>query len=551
MTKILVVGLDGATLDLIGPWAESGVLPNFARLLKEGSGGVLPSTVPPMTPPAWTTFSTGTTPGRHGIFDWTRRKPNSYELTPLSATNVEAPTMWKYLSSRGLSSLVINVPMTYPPDQINGIMVAGMPAPHWDSSVVSPPELFHELKTSVPTYELYPDPGEAYSRQGVESFIQRLSRVASARVEMWRELRIKRDFDFEMVMFNGTDTAHHALWHLMDPDHPQYDPNAPEHHRNAIQNYYIEIDGYLGEFLDVAAAEKRAVLVMSDHGGGPLKGLIHVNNWLLQQGLLRLKGSIPSRFRYLLYRLGFTPMAIYDLLVRVGLGKLKKAVVRGRGRSLLTSLFLSFNDVDWDSTIAYSTGNVGQIFLNVKGREPKGTVDAADYERIRDQVRSKLEQWRHDGSPVVEGVFYPEEIWTGENLPSAPDLLFLPRGLEYFGFGEFEFGSNKVFESLRRGISGTHRMEGIGLWWGSGISVSSSNTLIDQRLHDLAPTIIHLLGAPVPTYMQGRVLLEMLVEQREIETVEFEGEEPPDAAIAFTEEEEALIEERLRGLGYV
>lgn len=551
MTRVLVVGLDGATLDLLEPWVDSGHLPNFARLIEEGSGGVLPSTIPPMTPPAWTTFLTGTTPGSHGIFDWTRRKPDSYELSPLSATNVATPTMWKYLSSRNRSSLVINVPMTYPPDQIRGVMIAGMPAPHWDRSVVSPPELFEELEASVPTYELYPDPGEAYSRQGVESFIQRLSRVAAARVDLWRKLHSTEDFDFEMVMFNGTDTAHHALWHLMDTEHPQHDPNAPIHHKEAIRNYYAEIDQYLGEFLDTAAGERRTVLVMSDHGGGPLKGLIHVNNWLLQQGLLQLKQSVPSRLRYAMYRMGFTPMAIYDLLVRIGLGKLKKVVVRGRGRSLLTSLFLSFNDVDWDSTIAYSTGNVGQIYLNVKGREPNGTVDPADYERIRDDLRSRLEAWQHNGEPVVEGVFYPEELWSGENLGSAPDMLFLPKGLEYFGFGEFEFGSNKVFEDLRRGISGTHRMNGIGIWWGAGISKSSTEAPVDQRLQDLAPTIIHLLGEPVPTYMQGRVLVELLADHREVDTVDFGGEEASDAEITFTKEEEALIEERLRGLGYV
>lgn len=548
MTRILVMGLDGATLDLIEPWARDGSLPNFAKLIDECQGGELPSTVPPMTPPAWTTFATGATPGSHGIFDWTHRSPSSYEISPLSAASIKVPTMWDYLSTRDRTSLVINVPMTYPPKPINGVMVAGMPAPRFDSSLVSPSDTFAILQESAPNYDVYPDPGQGYSRQGVDAFIERLHGAAEARMLAWRALRKRDDFDFEMVTFNGTDTAHHALWHLMDPNHPQYEENAPEHQKNAIRDYYVLIDRYLGELMDVARSEGRSLLVMSDHGGGPLLGLIHINNWLLKEGLLHLRKSFASRIRHATYRAGFTPMSVYNVLVRVGFGKLKSGVVRGKGRSLLTSLFLSFKDVDWASTRAYSAGNVGQIYLNVEGREPLGVVSRSDHERTRDEIRTRLEQWEHLGEKVVEAVYYPEEIWSGEQLDNAPDILFVPRGLEYFGFGEFEFGSNKVFQALQRGISGTHRMNGIGLWWGPGIASARSDG--PQQLQDLAPTIVHLLGEPVPTSMQGSVLTSFLEESRPVQSIAIDADGTSDE-LTFSDEEEALIEERLRGLGYV
>ncbi|NIA24031.1 MAG: hypothetical protein GWP04_00525 [Gammaproteobacteria bacterium] len=552
MNKVLVVGLDGATLDLIEPWAAEGLLPNFARLLAESHGGVLPSTIPPMTPPAWVTFATGVTPGSHGIFDWTYRRSGSYETTPFSARDIAVPTIWEHLATRGRSALVINVPMTYPPKPIDGVMIAGMPAPKWDASAVSPADRFAEIAQRVPSYVLYPDPGEAYSSQGTEGFITRLHLAAEGRMQTWRLLREEREYDFEMVAFNGTDTAQHALWHLMDETHPAHDPSAPERHRGAICDYYQRIDGYLGEFMDTAEREDRMLLVMSDHGGGPLKGLIHVNNWLLGEGLLRLKSNLTSRIRYRLYRLGFTPMALYGVLIRLGLGKLKREVVRGHGRSLLTTFFLSFRDVDWTKTSAYSIGNVGQVFLNVEGREPQGTVSPDDYDSVRRDIRQRLEAWMRDGEPVVEQVVFSDEIWSGEHVDDGPDILFLPKGLEFFGFGEFEFGSNRVFEDLKQGISGTHRMPGIGIWWGPGTTEPTAEArAVDQHLEDLAPTIIHAMGEDIPASTQGRVLQEILIEDRDVvraarDSAPVNGDEP-----TFTEEEEAAIEERLRGLGYV
>ncbi len=171
-----------------------------------------------------------------------------------------------------------------------------------------------------------------------------------------------------------------------------------------------------------------------------------------------------------LFRAGFSPMNVYDTMMRFGLGALKREVVRGQGQGLLKTLFLSFEDIDWQRTQAYSLGNVGQIYLNVAGREPYGCVRPGDeYQRVREEIIARLQTLRdpQTNELVAETIYRREEIYQGDYLEKAPDIVFLPRRLEYFGFGEYEFGSHKIIESMRRGISGTHRMNGIFMAYGA------------------------------------------------------------------------------------
>jgi predicted AlkP superfamily phosphohydrolase/phosphomutase len=258
-----------------------------------------------------------------------------------------------------------------------------------------------------------------------------------------------------------------------------------------------------------------------------------------------------------LFRLGFAPMKIYDLLMRFGLGALKREVVRGKGQGLLKALFLSFDEVDWSRTKAYSLGNVGQIFLNVRGREPQGTVEpGAEYEALRDEIIAQLKTLRdpRTGEPVVEQIYRREEIYTGPAFERAADILFIPTRMEYFGFGEYEFGSNQVIEAMKRGISGTHRMNGVLMLYGKPIQPGM--VVSGASLYDLAPTILHLMGEGVPTDMDGRVLTEALTsplaDQSSIRRVAPSGDGRGDAdQVDLAGEDEAIIVERLRSLGYV
>ena len=212
--------------------------------------------------------------------------------------------------------------------------------------------------------------------------------------------------------------------------------------------------------------------------------------------------------------------------------------------------------MDWSRTRAYSLGNIGQVNLNVKGREPFGCVEpGAEYDRVREEIIAELAQMKdpQTGESVVESIYRREEIYSGEQLERAADIIFIPRRLEYFGFGEYEFGSHKIIEPMKRGISGTHRMEGIFLAYGKAIRPGLR--LSDPQIVDLAPTIMHLMGEAVPDHMDGRVLGEILSDDFQFGDVMHDQSAwngvSSDSDPQFTDEEAELLGERLRNLGYV
>jgi predicted AlkP superfamily phosphohydrolase/phosphomutase len=352
------------------------------------------------------------------------------------------------------------------------------------------------------------------------------------------------------------------MWKYMDKSHPLHDPAAARKYGNAIRDYYAYLDGKLARYVD-ELPDDTTLVVMSDHGFGPFHKFIHVNNWLLQEGFMAVNPGVRTGLKRAMFRQGFSPMNVYDKLMRLGLGALKREVVRGQGQGLLKTLFLSFEDIDWSRTQAYSLGNVGQVYLNVVEREPQGCVHPGEeYERVRGEIIAKLQTLRdpETGELVVESIYRREELYSGDFLEKAPDIVFLPRRLEYFGFGEYEFGSHKIIESMRRGISGTHRMNGIFMAYGAAIQ---PGTVVENAsLYDLAPTILRLMNEPVAEHMDGRVLSEVLtpdvasaMAQRRATRSQSGSKNGSSGASAAGEtlsaEDKKVLAERLRNLGYV
>ncbi|MDX1415453.1 MAG: alkaline phosphatase family protein [Candidatus Promineifilaceae bacterium] len=552
--KVVVAGLDGATFDLIKPWAAEGHLPVLQRILTDGAHGTLNSTVPPMTAPAWTSFATGCNPGQHGLYDWIAREANSYRFTPVTALDSSVPPLYTLLSGYGRKVVALNVPMTYPPVPVNGVMVSGMPTPSTDVKFTYPEDAYQDILNAIGEYILYPDPGEAYSDSGIDSFLERLYRSADLRMQAFTYLRKREDPDFAMMVFNGTDTISHALWKYMDSSHPLYDPAKAHKYGHAIRDYYKHVDTLLACVVQ-SLDENTTLIIMSDHGFGPFHKFIHVNNWLIQQGFMTIKSDLRSRVKRTTFEMGFSPMNVYNTLMKLGFGKLKREVVRGQGQGLLKTLFLSFVDVDWSRTLAYSLGNVGQVYLNVAGREPQGIVQPGEeYEQVRKQIIERLERLRDPdtGERVVGTIYRREEIYHGDQLEHAADIVFIPTRLEYFGFGEYEFGSHQIIEAMQRGISGTHRMNGIFLAYGAAIK--GGVEIEKASLIDLAPTILHLMSAPIPEQMDGQVLEEIITPDfvsGSISSNDHWSHSDHDNGSGLSDEQKKIVADRLRGLGYV
>jgi predicted AlkP superfamily phosphohydrolase/phosphomutase len=300
------------------------------------------------------------------------------------------------------------------------------------------------------------------------------------------------------------------------------------------------------------------VLVMSDHGFGPVRRFVNFNTWLLQQGLLRLKRRPLTGGRYLLYRLGINYSTAAHWVLKLGLGKQAMELGRQRREELQRRLFLSLDDVDWPRSRAYSVGNFGQLYVNLKGREPQGCVSSgAEQEAVVDDLIRRLRALTDPdtGEPVISEIFRRADLYDGPHADQAPDLAFLTRDMQYKAMGLSDFSSPRVFDRVF-GTTGHHRMNGIMIWHGPGV-IQEGVSFKDARIYDLAPTILYLMGRPVPREMDGQVLLDVCTPEflRARPIVYAEPSSTTDGGrseeMAYSEQEHAEMRDMLQALGYV
>ena len=543
MSRVLVIGIDGGTFDLIHPWADAGDLPNLARLMGEGVHGLLESTLPPVTSPAWPTFATGMNPGKHGVFDFIRPTGGEFEL--VNAASVQAPTLWQILSEAGRTVGVMNVPVTYPPAPVNGFIVSGMLSPT-TGNITYPAGLLDRYAGQLKPYRIAPH--VQYKPGNEHEFTADILDLVERRGQYALQLMADYPQDFLMFHFLSTDTVQHAFWKFVDPSHPRHDPQAAARFGAAVKQLYQRIDGFIGQMLD-RVRDDTTVIVMSDHGFGPLHYTVNLNLLLLEHGLLQLKQGAWTRLKTGLFRAGLTPASIWHLIERAGLQNYVWQVSKST-RNKVVGKFLSFDDVDWSRTLAYSIGHVGQIYINLKGREPEGSVEpGAEYESVRQRVIDALQDLRHPetGQPMADQVIPGDQAVHGPYAGRSPDLHLVLDGYRAIAFPLFATDSRIVTRQIR-GDSGCHRRHGIFI--ARGPEVEQGTTIDGARILDLAPTILHLMGLPVPEDMDGHVLAEALSTSRPVE-YRSASQSGPDAAGGLSAEETAEVEDRLRSLGYL
>ncbi|MDX1686951.1 MAG: alkaline phosphatase family protein [Candidatus Promineifilaceae bacterium] len=537
--KLLIIGIDGATFDLIRPWAAAGHLPHLNGLLQGGAHADLASTLPPVTSPAWPTFMTGCNPGKHGVFDFIQ--PQGADFTLVNSTKIKQPTIWERLSRAGYRVGVLNVPVTYPPQAINGFMVTGILSPR-DGQICTPTDLIGRYRSRLGPYRVAPN---VQYKTGIEAeYVEDIYDLIRSQGEWALTLMAEEQPDVMMVHFIALDVMMHALWRFMDETHPRHEPGPFQH---AIRDGYKMVDEYVGRMLE-QLPEETTVLVMSDHGFGPLRQIVNLNVFLMEKGLLRLKRNVITRLKALAFRLGMTPAGVYHMVETIGLQNLATRVSKNT-RNRVVGKFLSFDSVDWSRTVAYSMGHVGQIYLNVAGREPQGIVTEGDYEQRRQEVIDALGDLRDgDGRPLVSKIIKREETYHGPYSRFGPDLHVVLDDYKLIAFPLFATNNQIVTEQIR-GDSGCHRREGIFMAHGPGIR--QNEQLAEANILDLAPTIMTLLGEPVPQTMDGRVLEEIFEERPEVVYSEDDPFTSETDGQSLDDEESAQVEERLRSLGYL
>ena len=569
--KILVIGLDGGTWDVLLPWIQEGKLPTLANLMQEGVWGSLQSTIPPISPTAWASFMTGMNPGKHGILDFTYRRDGMLDRVPVNARIRDGRSLWRILSDAGKRAVVINVPLTYPPEEINGVLISGFPVPRDSMTYTHPPELAHRL--AARGYNLADVPTQTYSPANLEPFLEELYQRMEERTCVALELMDQIDWDFFMVHYIETDKAQHELLNYLAYERGKTTCGKAGQAGQAILHLFQEADQHVQRLIE-AASDNCTVLIVSDHGFGPCYQAVHLNTWLLQQGYLQIKESPVSRLRHALFRSGITPLALYRLLPDVFQRFAKRKAderffieterswfhsLLGKLANILQTPFLTFNDVDWRRTRAYALGNsgMGHIYLNVRGREPTGIIKMGkEYEETRTEIAEKLTQLRdpHSGDRIIDAVYRREEIYKGPYREKAADLIVSLSDFRYLNYATPLFLSRQVVNqgNVIAPDRASHTMNGMFIL--TGDPVQSGQHISGAQIVDLAPTILYMLRLPIPTTMDGRVLKEVFSEQEWADHQpvyeDMEARSMPSSQ-GLTEEEERQLTESLRALGYL
>jgi predicted AlkP superfamily phosphohydrolase/phosphomutase len=550
--KVLVIGLDGVTFDLLGPWIEAGELPNLQKLMAQGASGKLRTTLPPISSSSWSSFLTGVNPGKHGLVDFVYPGADSYKVSMVNATSRRTRSIWNWLNDAGYKVGLLGIPTTYPTEPVDGFMISGFLAPGPDSEWAYPPELKQELQAELGEFML--SPNERYrSSRWLNRFLDDLTASVENRTQAALYLMRNKPWDLFAVVYWDTDMVQHETWRLLDPTHPRYEAAEAAEQRERILGFHRKVDADVGRLLAEVDSDT-LVVVMSDHGFGPVHSFFLTNNWLASMDLLCFKQNPWTAFKRLLFRLGFTPLGMFRIAKALGLGRLRQKVRFQQKSGLLNRMFLSFDDVDWSRTKAFSIGSFGQVYVNLADVRPQGIVQPGkEYEDLKQDIVEAALALRdpRSGKPLIERVLRREEIYSGPYIERTPDLIVQTRGWEYMAFGHADFGSNRLVEPIT-GLSGHHRPDGVLILSGTGVKADTQ--LEGASIMDLTPTILHALGVEVPQELDGRVLSEAFVASsplarpvaRSQANVYKDGDSAPD----LSDDEMEEVQEKLRGWGY-
>jgi len=476
--RLILIGLDGATWDLLDKWIRHGELPNWKKLRSEGSYGMLESTIPHVTPPAWTSITTGKNPGKHGIFDFTgvEKSDNEWNFNLYTSKSKKPEEIWDYLVDK--KSIIVNVPLTYPPRKIDGIMITGMYTPSKNSEFVYPGELKKTVLKQFPNYEVELRWSEYEGKKN--KFLNDLYRMTEERIKLfWHFYRLEWDFFF--FVFVGTDRIQHILWE-----------------EDELLEYYKYLDEFLGEVIKHVSDNNIDLFLVSDHGFTKIKKIIHINSFLYQQGYLKPNANLSDKS--LLKKVGLTKEKLNVILLKYKLVNLYNTLpskVLHVIRKTVPGYSNPIYDFDLENSEAVMAGT-GSIYI-IKDRTS-----------VKEEIIRKLENLKDPdtGENVIEKVFRKEEIYSGPLLEKAPDLLVLPKK----GYSLVSSGLDKIFEKPTF-KKADHALDGIFLAYGPEIKAGVK--IHNAKVYDIAPTILHMFGLWIPDDIDGRVLKEIFKEDSE------------------------------------
>jgi predicted AlkP superfamily phosphohydrolase/phosphomutase len=543
--KILVIGLDAATMELIEPWVAAGQLPALARLMGEGASGRLISTPNMHSASAWTSILTGLNPGRHGLFVFSDRNFATGRQEFFKGGDRAGRVVGDHLARHGLTSGFLNVPMTYPAQAAaGGFMISGLDAPELNDAAFAPAALRPEVFSRFPDYAFTPiGLGDLMKAGRVGDAIEAWLRLTETQAAVAEYLIETHPTDFFMTVFTASDWGGHNLW--------KYEAAPPPGEKSdslqlpaALRRVYQSLDRAVARLL-ARAGDRTQVYVISDHGMGPHSGAsYHLADWLEARGFMarRQTAAPPASLMNTGRRVAknLLPVAIKEKIKsRLGAERVKEMQAAEKDAF--------YGSIDWPGSVAYTEPGRHVININLAGRNPQGTVAPADYEKVCAEIIAALSEWRDAaGAPAVERVARRDEVYAGPFVGRASDLYVYwnPRA---------DFGQPPR-EVKARGYwwSGDHRIEGILIARGPGIAPGAR--LGEPVVYDLLPTIMYGAGLPVPGGLDGRVIERAFgpahLAANPLRVAEAAGDAATEGG-ALSSAEEEMIEAKLRALGYL
>jgi len=548
--RVLVIGLDGASPDLVRRWTDSRDLPALRSLVERGSFGPLLSTIPPVSPTAWSTFMTGQNPANHGVLGFRNLDARRYEYHEpdiVSSERIAGKTFWDCAGGRGLRIGALWVPITYPPWPVNGVLVSGYPTPDSARSFGHP----ESVAAALPGLT---ENSAFFNSARPDRVASELIRLARDRGHVAAELLRLETFDLFVVVLGSIDRAQHDFWRHHDPRSPLHDPAEANQYGSTILDTYRASDRAIAELLE-AVSPNTTLFVLSDHGaGGAADRAVHLNAWLRHQNLLVARPPGPARRALAAsYRWLKDHVASKEQLFRLLPPSLRRQVT-----AFDAAAMFGLRSVNWAQTRAYRFPLYPPfegIAINLAGRQPQGCVALRDYEPLRDCILADLRKLcdPRDGEAIVERVFRREEVFAGAHLERLPDIVVEFRPGYAGGPALWGHWLGAVPVRQLRKLSGQHRMDGILI--AAGAALRHGAKIEGATLADLAPTILYALGLPHPTSMDGRVLTELFdptyVAEHPVESVEADLPQAKPTSQGLSAREQAEIAERLRALGYM
>jgi predicted AlkP superfamily phosphohydrolase/phosphomutase len=540
--RVLIVGLDGGTWDVLEPMMTAGVMPHLQRLVRGGTKGLLESTLPPITPVAWSTFHTGCNPGRHGVFDFSRTLDRGRQWEIVNSTSLGVKTLWNVLSENGRRVGLVNVPMTFPPTPVNGVMVTGLFTPGLDVDFTYPASLKEQLLEAVPGYDIIRARGKGSSavyvndiRGFVEEMIKLIENRTRAAVYLMNWLN---NWDMFMVHFQAVDKLQHLLWPFLDETCSAF--NLDDFRE--VKRFYAAVDHALAQ-LHAVLREEDWLVVVSDHGFQRHDKTVLINNWLHREGFL-FKTTIKSQR---LFSLAFNAARAVDVF------QLRRRLVEKGLRNQVTTLVKSELGIDWTRTRAVGIARNSHALIYAQGTPLEREATISD-------LKNRLARFTDpsNGSRIVDDILEGNQIYMpvhGNKKPSEfPDLLIKPKSFYAFR-SSWDFTPSPMITEPKIGSEyhlGIHHSEGVLLLHGRDIKADHT---VRSKLVHVTPTLVHAAGLPIPSYMDGEVIEDAFEPQfAELNPVAHcaDGGSPDtERDYSFDDHERAVIENRLKDLGYL